>query len=33
LLAQRIAQAAQEEFLQVARTLVAAKAATLFGVT
>jgi hypothetical protein len=33
LLAQRIAQAAEQEFLQVARTLVAAKTATLFGAT
>jgi hypothetical protein len=33
LLAQRIAQAAEEELLQLARTLVAAKTATLFGAT
>jgi hypothetical protein len=33
LLAQRIAQAAEQEFLQVARTLVGAKTATLFGAT
>jgi hypothetical protein len=33
LLAQRIAQAAEEEFLQVARTLVGTKTATLFGAT
>jgi hypothetical protein len=33
LLAQRIAQAAEQEFLQVARTLVGATTATLFGAT
>jgi hypothetical protein len=33
LLAQRIAQAAQEEFLQVARTLVGCKTSSLFGAT
>ena len=33
MLAQRLAQAAQEEFLQVARTLVGADTATLFGAT
>ncbi len=31
LLAQRIAQAAQDEFLQIARTLVASDPASLFG--
>ncbi len=33
LLAQRLAQAAAEEFLQVARTLVGADTAPLFGAT
>jgi hypothetical protein len=33
LLAQRIAQAAEQEFLQVARTLVGADTAHLFGAT
>ncbi len=33
LLAQRLAQAAEEEFLQVARTLVGADTAHLFGAT
>lgn len=33
LLAQRIAQAAEEELLQIARTLVASDPSTLFGAT
>jgi len=33
LLAERIAQAAQAEFLQIARTLTAAQPQTLFGAT
>jgi hypothetical protein len=33
LLAQRIAQVAEEEFLQVARTLVSSNTASLFGAT